>query len=900
MPLQVLFFFFVSICFTCGLKVPKNATEEELINFFESHKLVKSYNDLHYFIGNIWEPTKSDINKHHNYTEMTAYLKNLSEKFPHLSSLNSIGRSVEGRELWIITIGVMAKHHVAGRPEFKYVANMHGNEVFGREALLHLAAVLLHNYERNLYIRRLFGHNANSFVAINESRRSIEGDESGVRGRANANGIDLNRNFPAHDSYRAYYQPAGTSPRQTETELLMEWTQSIPFVLSANLHSGTTLVNYPWDDGHGARARTGDNELFVALAYSYSRGHKRMWKKGARCLDNRLNDPLDPTLGIVNGASWYEVSGGMQVLTMNIRVRYQIKFKDWNYAFSNTFEVTVEMSCVKFPHANELFELWNEHKYALLHFIDLTHNTIHGFVFDEQTGYGVFNASVQIGEKEKVVYSWRYGDYWRLILPGIYEITFRHQNYYPKTVVVNVSEFTRSLNFNVTLRPHSYVPAHGSIRSLKCYDMAFSRVELVKKLIREPPSSGADETESPNDADDELLRKRSWNDLNSFVGDHLAEVIGKLEKIEPEIWGKLGIRIKCDKKGNIWLKQNDGQNPICVQCAQYPEPIFLNDNYQKIVDLRSFRDSLIHELEVRSTVQRNKLFRKAVIFIKLTDADPEKNPLECGLWLTLIHLVSVDMINTLVNEQSDLSAADSSPNSPVDSNEQASSSSSQCDSPFVTQPKLSKRPSFLNANYGGDSAAEDSSASTSSYVPSSSSSNSGVARRIFNQQHPQRSQSVRRERPSRSHRSPTFRPSRATQLDSSGYNRVPSVFSPVNESREDELQTDRRKRSLSQPRMTPNGWSLLNLTDIDRIPLYFSSNEEAARGRRMKRGGAGHQFNSQTNLQEPQLRSDYNGDENVELPPRLEPTVQRSHRSSSSRPRVNITWLSETSLRNVA
>lgn len=58
----------------------------------------------------------------------------------------------------------------------------------------------------------------------------------------------------------------------------MEWTKSIPFVLSANLHSGTTLVNYPFDDGHGARAKTGDNELFVSLAYSYARGHKRMFK----------------------------------------------------------------------------------------------------------------------------------------------------------------------------------------------------------------------------------------------------------------------------------------------------------------------------------------------------------------------------------------------------------------------------------------------------------------------------------------------------------------------------------------------------------------------------------------------------------------------------------------------
>jgi carboxypeptidase D len=78
-----------------------------------------------------------------------------------------------------------------------------------------------------------------------------------------------------------------------------------------------------------------------------------------------LNDPLDPILGIVNGASWYEVSGGMQ---------------DWNYVFGNCFEVTVEMNCVKFPKANQLYDLWNEHKFSLLHFIDLVHNTLNGKV----------------------------------------------------------------------------------------------------------------------------------------------------------------------------------------------------------------------------------------------------------------------------------------------------------------------------------------------------------------------------------------------------------------------------------------------------------------------------------------------------------------------------------------
>lgn len=74
---------------------------------------------------------------------------------------------------------------------------------------------------------------------------------------------------------------------------------------------------------------------------------------------------LFPIPGITNGAHWYPVAGGMQ---------------DFNYLKSNAFEITVEVSCCKFPYANKLKHFWEANKPALLAYLDQVHTGIKGYV----------------------------------------------------------------------------------------------------------------------------------------------------------------------------------------------------------------------------------------------------------------------------------------------------------------------------------------------------------------------------------------------------------------------------------------------------------------------------------------------------------------------------------------
>ena len=90
------------------------------------------------------EPTKDwgilddeDFADYHNYEELTAELEAIATNFPELTALTTVGQSYEGRELWLMKVASQQAER-EDRPKLLYLANMHGDEVVGRELMIYL------------------------------------------------------------------------------------------------------------------------------------------------------------------------------------------------------------------------------------------------------------------------------------------------------------------------------------------------------------------------------------------------------------------------------------------------------------------------------------------------------------------------------------------------------------------------------------------------------------------------------------------------------------------------------------------------------------------------------------------------------------------------------------------
>ncbi|KAL0973138.1 hypothetical protein UPYG_G00199470 [Umbra pygmaea] len=433
------------------------------------------------------QPIQPQKFHHHHYNDMELFLRKYSQTFPSITQLYSVGRSVENRELYVMVISDNPNVHEPGEPEFKYVGNMHGNEVVGRELLLNLIEYLCLNYGSDREVTQLVNSTRIHIMpSMNPDGYEIarEGDVRGFIGSNNSKNFDLNRNFP--DQFVSV-----TEPRQPETIAVMNWIRSHPFVLSANLHGGSLVVNYPYDNDKQGRtqySRCPDDEVFQQLARAYSQENELM-KKGHPCTEMYPQEFFAD--GITNGAHWYNVPGGMQ---------------DWNYLNTNCFEVTIELGCVKYPQEKDLPSYWEQNRRALLQYIQQVHRGVKGMVIDIKDGSGIPNATITVEEIDHPVITNLAGDYWRLLVPGTYHLTASAQGYNPVSIYASVpKDGVEIVDFRLT-RLHT--EPKGTISDP---DEEFE--SLIKKLSLGP---GLEQLVLST-ATESSFRYRTYKELSEFL-----------------------------------------------------------------------------------------------------------------------------------------------------------------------------------------------------------------------------------------------------------------------------------------------------------------------------------------------------------------------------------------------
>ncbi|XP_063257364.1 probable carboxypeptidase X1 isoform X3 [Prinia subflava] len=381
--------------------------------------------------------------RHHNYKEMRKLMKRVSEECPDITRVYSIGQSSRGLRLYVMEISDNPGQHEVGEPEFRYVAGMHGNEVLGRELLLNLMEFLCREFRRgdarvvqlvtDTRIHLLPSMNPDGYETAYKLGSELAGWASG---RWTYEGIDLNHNFadlntalwdaedndlvphefPNHYIPIPEYYTFANATVAPETRAVIAWMQRYPFVLSANLHGGELVVTYPFDMTRTywkaqEPTPTPDDGVFRWLATVYATANLAMASaERRRC----HYDDFTRFGNVINGADWHTVAGSMN---------------DFSYLHTNCFEITVELSCDKFPHASELPEEWENNRESLLLFMEQVHRGIKGVVRDSDTGQGIPNAIIAVDGINHDVRTALDGDYWRLLNPGEYEVTARAEGY---------------------------------------------------------------------------------------------------------------------------------------------------------------------------------------------------------------------------------------------------------------------------------------------------------------------------------------------------------------------------------------------------------------------------------------------------------------------------------------
>jgi hypothetical protein len=353
-------------------------------------------------------------NNYPTYTQYDSIMQSFTVLYPALCRLDTIGTSVNGKLVLALKISDNPGTDL-DEPKVFYSSTIHGDETGGFVLMLHFADYLLKNYSSDSRVKNMID-NLEIWInpLANPDGTYRDGDIISNPTRYNANGYDLNRNFP---------DPlTPNTVKQKETLDMIKFMRKHRFSLSANFHSGEEVVNYPWD--RWLSKLHADDSWFYTISRSYAdTAHFYAGQDYMNFLDN----------GVTRGAVWYLVYGGRQdFITWELQGR----------------EVTIELDNQHVTPASQLELLWQNNWHSLIGYLENALYGIHGLVRNKASQIPV-PAKVFINGYDKdssQVYSDTLtGSFVRFLPPGSWNLSFTAKGYIPvviSNVIVNSGQRT--------------------------------------------------------------------------------------------------------------------------------------------------------------------------------------------------------------------------------------------------------------------------------------------------------------------------------------------------------------------------------------------------------------------------------------------------------------------------
>jgi hypothetical protein len=356
----------------------------------------------------------TDVNQAMNWdkyptnSQYDSIMLNFEQLYPSLCHLDTIGTSVNGKLILALKISDNASVD-EDEPEVFYTSTMHGDETGGFILMLHLIDYLLQNYTVSDRVKNMVDNLEiwiNPLANPDGTYKSGNLISSTYSTRYNANGYDLNRNFP--DTKTPY---TTKNIQQKETLEMINFMRKHKFVLSANFHSGEEVVNYPWDKW--SSTKHADDSWFNSISRAYA---DTAHVYGGSEYMNFMDD------GVTRGAVWYVVNGGRQ------------DFMTWEL---HGREVTIELDNQYVTPASQLSQLWQNNWHSLIGYLENALYGVHGLVRNVKTQVPV-PAKVFISGHDKdssQVYSDTLtGSFVRMLAPGSWNLTFSADGYRDTTI----------------------------------------------------------------------------------------------------------------------------------------------------------------------------------------------------------------------------------------------------------------------------------------------------------------------------------------------------------------------------------------------------------------------------------------------------------------------------------